>query len=188
MSPVADLKTRIVRSATGILRKSGLKRMAQAEVAKKANIRQSHLTYYFPTRSDLVIEVARNALGPLRETLGSFVSPKIQHVLDSKIQKVVASICNDVGRTRALLGLMVESDEDQKLKNEILSVVKEQINMVALLLGKSKEDPQVQLVNAALMGTGFLRYLDAHPPEFTQEMVRVLGEWLKKTPSEKGSE
>ncbi len=179
MSPVVDLKTRIVRSATGILRKSGLKRMAQAEVAKKANIRQSHLTYYFPTRSDLVIEVARNALGPLRETLGSFVSPKIQHALDTKIQKVVASICNDVGRNRALLGLMVESDEDPKLKEEILSVVRDQISLVALFLEKPKDDPQVHLVNAALIGTGFLRYLDAHSPEFTSEMVRALGKWVK---------
>jgi len=39
-------------------------------LVRAAGVRQSHLTYYFPTRTDLLQEVARHSIGALMAQLG----------------------------------------------------------------------------------------------------------------------
>ena len=57
--PVA-VPERILDAALAILAESGLRNLTQVQVANRARVRQSHLTYYIPTRDDLL-----DALGNL---------------------------------------------------------------------------------------------------------------------------
>ena len=49
-----DVRTSILEAALTLLADHGVSRLTQPGVARAAGIRQSHLTYYFPTRADLL--------------------------------------------------------------------------------------------------------------------------------------
>src|SRR6266496_237378 len=52
------IRERVLNAAVGILRAGGIQGLSQVQVARRARVRQSHLTYYFPRRHDLVEAVA----------------------------------------------------------------------------------------------------------------------------------
>jgi AcrR family transcriptional regulator len=54
-----DVRERLLEAALRLLAESGAHELTQPKVAKAAGVRQSHLTYYFPTRGELLQEVAR---------------------------------------------------------------------------------------------------------------------------------
>jgi AcrR family transcriptional regulator len=47
-----DVRTRILEAALGLLAEHGVTELTQPKIAAAAGVRQSHLTYYFPTRMD----------------------------------------------------------------------------------------------------------------------------------------
>ena len=53
---------RILDAAIESLAASGISGLTQIQVAKRAGVRQSHLTYYFPTRDDLLEAVTERAV------------------------------------------------------------------------------------------------------------------------------
>ena len=60
-----DVRGRILEAALGLLAESGAHELTQPKVARAAGVRQSHLTYYFPTRGELLQEVARHSIDKL---------------------------------------------------------------------------------------------------------------------------
>src|ERR1700679_4168458 len=57
-----DRRQDIINASLAVLRESGYSGFTQPRVAAEAGLRQSHLTYYFPTRVDLLAAVARVAI------------------------------------------------------------------------------------------------------------------------------
>ena len=57
-----DRKSAIVEAGLAVLREEGFGGFTQPRIAARAGLRQSHLTYYFPTRTDLLAAVARAAI------------------------------------------------------------------------------------------------------------------------------
>src|ERR1700679_521989 len=57
-----DRRQDIINASLAVLRESGYSGFTQPRVAAEVGLRQSHLTYYFPTRVDLLIGVARVAI------------------------------------------------------------------------------------------------------------------------------
>ncbi len=55
----APTRVRILTAGVEALHSEGLTALTQQAVAKKAGVRQSHITYYFPTRLDLLQAVAQ---------------------------------------------------------------------------------------------------------------------------------
>src|SRR3712207_5502484 len=64
-----DTRTRILDAALGLLAEGG--ELTQPRVARAAGVRQSHLTYYFPTVTDLLQAVARHSFEKLARELGA---------------------------------------------------------------------------------------------------------------------
>lgn len=52
--PPTEVRDRLLAAALALLREQGLTGLTQPRVAKAAGVSQSHLTYYFPTRADLL--------------------------------------------------------------------------------------------------------------------------------------
>jgi len=65
-----DVRERLLEAALKLLAESGAHELTQPRVAKAEGVRQSHLTYYFPTRADLLQESARYSI----EKLAGFIS------------------------------------------------------------------------------------------------------------------
>jgi AcrR family transcriptional regulator len=115
-----DHRKRILEAGLAILREQGLAGLTQPRVAAMTGLRQSHLTYYYPTRADLLAAVARMAidsqLASVRSSMSGVSSPE-QAV--SKMTAVAARHEN----TRVLVALNQAADQEpavQALFNELL--------------------------------------------------------------------
>ncbi|HEU5077196.1 MAG TPA: TetR/AcrR family transcriptional regulator [Polyangiaceae bacterium] len=149
MSDTSDLRQRIVDAATEVLEQQGPKRLTQPVVAKLLGIRQSHLTYYFPRRADLLMALADRFLEHVANALGQIGEGK------QRAEEVWLAVNRSItapGSMRSFLGLLIEAEQDPTLR-ELLAVHSEQfVGLVARELGRSPADADVRLGLAALRG------------------------------------
>src|SRR5258708_4206495 len=116
-----EVRDRILEAALELLSKSGAHELTQPKVAKAAGVRQSHLTYYFPTRGDLLQEVARYSIAALAGQLAhakvhnpSQVAHGIAADRDPKIRQRLRKFIDELRSmmTPALAQSGLETDPD----------------------------------------------------------------------------
>lgn len=131
-----SVRERILDAALGLLAEGGAHELTQPKVARAAGVRQSHLTYYFPTRGELLQEVARHSIGKLASELAR--SPK------ASLAETVAAGSADKRRSRVMLGLVAAADRDAKTKRRMRRFVGELRGRMAPLLdaGGLRTDPE----------------------------------------------
>lgn len=97
-----------------ILHAEGFSALTQNAVALRAGVRQSHLTYYFPTRLDLLRNVAQygcaQVIDPITE--GS----ERGHVTRSQFREFLVPNEMDRGWIRLFTGLMIAAEEDPSIR------------------------------------------------------------------------
>jgi AcrR family transcriptional regulator len=104
-----DVRDRILEAALGLLAESGAHELTRPKVSKAAGVRQSHLTYYFPTRADLLQEVARYSVEKLAGELAAERDHSPAHVAEK-----VAAGAADKRRVRVILGLVMAADRTRR--------------------------------------------------------------------------
>ena len=108
-----DRREQIIEAGLATLREHGYAGFTQPRVAARAGLRQSHLTYYHPTRLDLLAAVGRAAvdrlLAALDATLGSLSSP-------DAAPHAIAALISRHDNTRVLMALAQASDEEKLLR------------------------------------------------------------------------
>ena len=62
LDDATDVRQRILDAALGLMAEHGFMEVTQPKIARAAGVRQSHLTYYFPTRADLLKALAVHSL------------------------------------------------------------------------------------------------------------------------------
>ena len=144
------VRERIVACAVKLLGRHGLKRLAQPQIAKAAEVPQGHITYYFPTRSDLLMAVADRTIQMAAQVVLKQLS-KSKGQTGSLIP-VVSSLLKDNVRTRTMLGLAVESDENPELRKKLQDNLEFSLSLTATSLGKEAVDEEVVLIHSALVG------------------------------------
>src|SRR3954464_1906654 len=115
-----EVRNRILEAALRLLAESGAHELTQPKVAKAAGVRQSHLTYYFPTRGDLLQEVARYSIGKLA---GDLAHAKVHN--PRQTAQGIAAGSADKRRVRVLLGLVTAADRDPKIKARLRKFIDE---------------------------------------------------------------
>jgi AcrR family transcriptional regulator len=147
-----DHKKRILEAGLAILREQGLAGLTQPRVAAMTGLRQSHLTYYYPTRADLRTAVARVAietqLAGLRALIKGISSPK---QAAAKIAAVAARHEN----TRVLVALNQAADQEptvQALFNELLDGFVAELATLLEKLQLSPAPARIDLLHALLVG------------------------------------
>jgi AcrR family transcriptional regulator len=107
------VRARVLQAALQLVHERGLQGVTQARVAQVAGVRQSHLTYYFPTRTDLIKAIAHEHASLLSEILGgeSALPMSLQEFRKGVIERVRSK-----GMSRMMLTLVVGADEDPSLK------------------------------------------------------------------------
>lgn len=106
-----DVRTRILEAALGLLAEGC--DLTQPRVAAAAGVRQGHLTYYFPTVTDLMQSVARHSFESLGRELGA------------RGARGIAAATLDKRRVRLMLALVLAADRDASLKPRMSAFVKE---------------------------------------------------------------
>ena len=113
MAPTTDRRGAIVAAALEVIGEAGLGGFTQPRVAARAGLRQSHLTYYFPTRADLLAAVAdeavRRRVAVLAETQAAADGPRAQVA-------ALAGVLTSPEQTRILLALTQAADQDEAVR------------------------------------------------------------------------
>jgi AcrR family transcriptional regulator len=108
----------IVAAALDVIQEEGLGGFTQPRVARRAGLRQGHLTYYFPTRMDLLLAVAEEAVRRRIEALRAAVSA------DDPAAKVsgLVDVLVDPRQTRILTALAQSADVDPGVRRAFLAL------------------------------------------------------------------
>ena len=102
----------IINAALVVLRESGLSGFTQPRVAAEAGVRQSHLTYYFPTRVDLLSGVARSAIDNQLRAVDAVREASTIQAAATAIAKVATRHEN----TRVIMALAQAADQEPPLR------------------------------------------------------------------------
>jgi AcrR family transcriptional regulator len=105
---VAGKREVIVAAALEVIQGEGLSGFTQPRVARRVGLRQSHLTYYFPTRADLLLAVAEEAVRRRIEALRGAVSAEDPAAKVAGLVEVLV----DPRQTRILTALAQSADAD----------------------------------------------------------------------------
>lgn len=158
-----DIRTHILDTAFGLLADHGVAYLTQPRVSKAAGVRQSHLTYYFPTRSDLLAGVARHSMeilaGPLIDQAqrGALTAASLPVILTGAL--------TDRRRIRAVLGLVVTADEDPKVRDalrELLGLVRQRLGEMFEPMGLPNDPASLALLHTFVVGAAVLNHAQAN--------------------------
>ena len=146
-----DRREIILKAAMATLREHGFSGFTQPRVAKRANLRQSHLTYYFPTRLALLEGVARLAVDGQLAALQSIVDlPSVPAVI-----KNITVIIGRHENTRVLMALAQAADEEPSLRSLFRELADGIVSRLRLLLENLHLDAteeQVFLIHSLSVG------------------------------------
>jgi AcrR family transcriptional regulator len=146
-----DRREIILKAAIATLREHGFSGFTQPRVAKRADVRQSHLTYYFPTRLALLEGVARLAVDGQLAALQSIVD------LPS-VSAVIKNITAMIGRhenTRVLMALAQAADEEPSLRSlfrELADGIVSRLRQLLENLHLDATEEQVNLIHSLSVG------------------------------------
>lgn len=155
--PVADVRTRILEAALSLLADHGVTELTQPKVARLAGVRQSHLTYYFPTRADLMKAVATHSMATMLGQVGA--ADPDGPLTPEGFAGMLAGFVTDKRRARVMLGLIVASDEDPGIKaflREFVARVRTALGEVSGRLGGPVDATSVAAFHALMVGTAVL--------------------------------
>lgn len=150
-----DVRDRILDAALKLLAGSGAHALTQPKVARAAGVRQSHLTYYFPTRADLLQAVARHSIDALAGELAG-----ARQASPSGLADGIAAGSADKRRVRVMLGLVTAADFDPVIKRRMRRFVRELRDTMTPALEASglKSDPNsVAFLHSVIVGCAVLQ-------------------------------
>ena len=161
------VRERILEAALRLLAEAGAHELTQPKVAKAAGVRQSPLTYYFPTRGELLQEVARYSIGKIAGQLAH------SH---ASLAEGIAAAAADKRRSRVMLGLVTAADRDPVIKQRMRKFIGELRGSMAPLLahGGLRTDPDsIAFFHCCVIGCAVLQ-LARDNPEARKEAREVL--------------
>ena len=161
-APKEDVRHRLLTAALEIVYSEGLQALTQARVARQAGMRQSHLTYYFPTRSQLLTAVVEEAAQATLCTLGPD-DAALPATLEGYLM-AMADQLRDTRMPRLMMAMTLASEEDPSLKqwmNDFKSRALDRIHAALQHYGLDVGADQVALFHALLVGLAVLNLSDA---------------------------
>ena len=173
--PKADIRQCLLQAALELLQTQGFSALTQARVAKLAGVRQSHLTYYFPTRNDLLKAVVEATSNALLELISNQDKPTL-----AKIRSVMVGMARQHFVPRLMLSLIMAAEEDPSLKVWLQSFNQEFINRLAAALrhvGLKIAKGDLRLYLSALVGA-LVMGLSGTDAETAAKTVRMAFEKL----------
>lgn len=183
----ADVKTRILEAALGLLAEGGVTELTQPKIAAAAGVRQSHLTYYFPTRVELSKAIAVHSLQSLMATLAAGAPPG-GFDLDA-FARMAGEQVSDVRRSRVMLGLVVTADQDPEVRRfmrEFVATVRHHMGNLFRMLGKEPDEDTIAAFHTLMVGVAILNVArnDARSRRESAALARIAVEkFLMAAPS-----
>jgi AcrR family transcriptional regulator len=141
-----DKRRLIIECSLAELREDGFATFSQTKVAKRAGLRQSHLTYYYPTKDDLLVAVAEAGMEQQLTALDGLLAgtPK------GRAPAQIALLLGRKENARVLLALVQGADRVPRLQVMFTDFSKQMRERAAALLA-SGENHKVPARDAYLL-------------------------------------
>ncbi|MEM1178550.1 MAG: TetR/AcrR family transcriptional regulator [Acidobacteriota bacterium] len=149
-----SVRRSILDATEEVLARDGVKKLSQTHVAKAAGVRQSHLTYYFPKKSDLVVALLEEHIAQMDRALAGRDGDDAAGVAGA-----LDLIARDASRMRFFLGLVVECEQDEGLRALLVDHTRQFDELVARYFGREPGDADVRLFINTLRGCGLMNLL-----------------------------
>lgn len=118
----------ILAAALATLREDGYPGFTQPRIAARAAVRQSHLTYYFPTRLKLLEAVARVTI----DDQLSMLDEQMAHRCARDVANGLATVAGHRANIRVILAIVQAADQEPSIRK----LVREYASEVAIRAGK----------------------------------------------------
>jgi len=171
-----DVRQRILDAALGLMAEHGFMEVTQPKIARAAGVRQSHLTYYFPTRGELLKAIAMHSIETLLGPLAAGASAG--KLTPELFAQVAGDALADKRRARVMLGLIVSSEEDREIKQflrDFVVRVRDTMTDVARLLGRDPDQINIVALHMLFVGATVLNVArdDANSRRECAEIARL---------------
>jgi len=151
-----DVRTRILDAALQLVFDAGVAALTQPRIAQAAGLRQSHLTYYFPTRAVLLEGVAQHMMDGLMKRMQAVAQAHAGKGADA-LAKAIGETVADARHARVMLALVVASDEEPGIKVWLRDFIGKLRARIGQLLADAGRDPsQAVLFHTMLVGAAIL--------------------------------
>lgn len=150
------IRSQILAAGLTVFGAEGLRELTQTRVADQAGVRQSHLTYYFPTRHDLLEALTTLFVDEMSAGLGKFIQRG--KPLDAKGLAEVAAGIADEEHMRIFVGVIVEADGDPKVREVVARATRRFETALAEAIGGPDAARQARVVLSTLWGLGLYRF------------------------------
>ncbi|MCP4447197.1 MAG: TetR/AcrR family transcriptional regulator [Myxococcales bacterium] len=151
-------RDQILSAAVQVLQEEGPAKLTQTRVAKAAGLRQGHLTYYFPRKADLWIATAARAHDEMEGQYAALATStgvgESNTEVRSRLISLLTEIVRNHQRTRLLLSLALQAQEDPELLALCRENVKRSRGFLRSALGAHYSPLAVELTMATLWGLG----------------------------------
>ncbi|WP_296707089.1 TetR family transcriptional regulator [Rhodoblastus sp.] len=128
-----DRRKQIIDAGLAILAEEGLQGFTQPRIAARTGLRQSHLTYYYPTRTDLLVAVARAAT----EIQAANAQAMAQRIVTREdAADVIACGTARHENTRVLLALCEAAEQEPDVRALFNTLADGSIGLLMALLSK----------------------------------------------------
>jgi AcrR family transcriptional regulator len=147
-------RQRILDAALKILTKEGVSALTQTRVAAAAGLRQSHLTYYFPRKTDLLAATleASHAQGH---------KPKRGSSADVDPVEAVRALMFDRNRMRFFLSVVAQAGDQAEIRATLAAHARGVAEQLAPLFGRTADDPDIIAFIDMLRGMGLRLLLES---------------------------
>ena len=175
-----DVRSKILDAALRLVFESGVAALTQPRIAQAAGVRQSHLTYYFRTRTDLLEGVVQHMMDSMMQGMQAVARAPAGRGAEA-LARAMGEAVADPRRARLMLALVVASDEEPGIKVWLRAFIGKLRARIAQVLSEAGRDSsQAALFHSMLVGAAILNVArddDASRRE-TRSMVRAALELL----------
>ena len=158
-----ERRQKILAAGLQLLLEEGLAGFTQPRVAARAGLRQGNLTYYFPTRTDLLVAVARIAMDRQIASVTEMVTAT------TSVPKAIEALTTVITRhdnTRLLVALNQSADYEPELRALFNDLTDRFVEQLAALLDRLKLEPsraRVDMLHAAIVGLSVIELATSRP-------------------------
>jgi AcrR family transcriptional regulator len=142
----------ILIAGSTLLREKGVTALTQPRIAQAARIKQSHLTYYFPTRANLLLAIAEFTIFSVMDNVAVQLQAKPQ---GKTLADAVSKILIEGIPPRVFIGLIVAADSDPDIRKLLRKLIRHVRTVMQHLLqeaGIAADDEAARLFHATIIG------------------------------------
>ena len=165
-----DVRAKLLVAAMQVLRNEGIHALTQAHVAQAAGVRQSHLTYYFPSRNALLAAIVDEGGEATVCCMGRSDAAELPATVQEYLEQIAAQI-SETSVSRIMMALAQSSEEDASLKiwmADFRRRVIERLRLSLLHYGVVPTAEQLGMFHALLVGLSVINLSEATPASAEQ--------------------